>query len=159
MARHRQKDLEAGGDGLGVIESRKRLWRDGDGNIVSKRPSQDQDQDQAQAPTPKKQAVAAFTKSQQHAMESYNTQMSLRADPLSPPKSMLSSESLDQTTHPLPELLDQNFLDPIAGSDMFDFLANSSWGTAPPHSSMYMQAEMPSDEMFNPDTGRFNIWF
>ncbi|OQU98513.1 Fungal specific transcription factor domain-containing protein [Cladophialophora immunda] len=34
-----QKDEEAGGEGLGIVATRKRLWRDADGNIVSKRPS------------------------------------------------------------------------------------------------------------------------
>ena len=39
LIRHKQKDEEAGGVGLGVVETRKRLWRDADGNIVHKRPS------------------------------------------------------------------------------------------------------------------------
>lgn len=38
MARHRQKDLEAGGEGLGVVETRKRLWEDVDGTVVKNRP-------------------------------------------------------------------------------------------------------------------------
>ena len=33
MLRHQQKDKEAGGEGLGVVCTRKRLWRDADGNI------------------------------------------------------------------------------------------------------------------------------
>lgn len=40
MARHKEKDDEAGGEGLGVLATRKRLWRDADGNIVNaRRPS------------------------------------------------------------------------------------------------------------------------
>jgi hypothetical protein len=39
MARHRQRDQEAGGDGLGVVETRKRLWEDVDGSVVKNRPS------------------------------------------------------------------------------------------------------------------------
>lgn len=39
MARHRQRDMEAGGDGLGIVETRKRLWEDNDGNVVENRPS------------------------------------------------------------------------------------------------------------------------
>ncbi len=39
LARHRQKDDVAGGPGLGLVESRKKLWLDVDGQIVSKRPS------------------------------------------------------------------------------------------------------------------------
>jgi hypothetical protein len=37
MARHKEKDDEAGGEGLGVLATRKRLWRDTDGNIVNAR--------------------------------------------------------------------------------------------------------------------------
>ena len=44
MTRHKEKDDEAGGEGLGVLATRKRLWRDNDGNIVNaRRPSQSQD--------------------------------------------------------------------------------------------------------------------
>jgi len=40
MTRHKEKDDEAGGEGLGVLATRKRLWRDTDGNIVNaRRPS------------------------------------------------------------------------------------------------------------------------
>jgi len=44
MARHKEKDDEAGGEGLGVLATRKRLWRDTDGKIVNaRRPSYSQD--------------------------------------------------------------------------------------------------------------------
>ncbi|TGO13871.1 hypothetical protein BTUL_0062g00450 [Botrytis tulipae] len=40
MNRHKEKDDEAGGEGLGVLATRKRLWRDADGNVVAtRRPS------------------------------------------------------------------------------------------------------------------------
>jgi hypothetical protein len=40
MARHKEKDDEAGGEGLGVLATRKRLWRDANGTIVNaRRPS------------------------------------------------------------------------------------------------------------------------
>lgn len=40
MARHKEKDDEAGGEGLGVLATRKRLWRDSNGQIVNaRRPS------------------------------------------------------------------------------------------------------------------------
>ena len=38
MARHTQRDLEAGGEGLGVVETRKRLWQAIDGTVVKNRP-------------------------------------------------------------------------------------------------------------------------
>ena len=44
MARHKEKDDEAGGEGLGILATRKRLWRDADGNIVNaRRPLNTQD--------------------------------------------------------------------------------------------------------------------
>ena len=44
MARHKEKDDEAGGEGLGILATRKRLWRDADGNIVNaRRPSYTQE--------------------------------------------------------------------------------------------------------------------
>ncbi|KAH7129488.1 fungal-specific transcription factor domain-containing protein [Dactylonectria estremocensis] len=38
MDRHRQKDLEAGGPGHGVLDTRKRSWKAPDGSVVEKRP-------------------------------------------------------------------------------------------------------------------------
>src|SRR5271163_4566580 len=37
MIRHKEKDDEAGGEGLGHLATRKRLWRDSNGNIVNAR--------------------------------------------------------------------------------------------------------------------------
>lgn len=39
MERHAQKDKEAGGEGLGILVTRKRCWRDENGNITTKRPA------------------------------------------------------------------------------------------------------------------------
>lgn len=38
MDRHVQKDLEAGGPGCGVLDTRKRSWKAPDGSVVEKRP-------------------------------------------------------------------------------------------------------------------------
>jgi len=44
MTRHKEKDDEAGGPDLGILATRKRLWRDSDGNIVNaRRPSYTQE--------------------------------------------------------------------------------------------------------------------
>ncbi|KAI2619142.1 fungal-specific transcription factor domain-containing protein [Hypoxylon sp. NC1633] len=40
MNRHRQKDDEAGGQGIGTLNTRKRMWKDHDGQIVQKRPTE-----------------------------------------------------------------------------------------------------------------------
>lgn len=41
MSRHQQRDQEAGGPGYGVLDTRKRAWRDSDGSVVEKRPRTD----------------------------------------------------------------------------------------------------------------------
>ncbi|KAI1133805.1 fungal-specific transcription factor domain-containing protein [Hypoxylon sp. FL0543] len=38
MSRHRQKDEEAGGEGTGTLNTRKRMWKDHEGRIVQKKP-------------------------------------------------------------------------------------------------------------------------
>ncbi|KAF2465101.1 uncharacterized protein BDR25DRAFT_380184 [Lindgomyces ingoldianus] len=43
MARHRQKDEEAGAEGCGVLNTRKRMWKDADGSIVTKKPALTED--------------------------------------------------------------------------------------------------------------------
>ncbi|RJE25464.1 hypothetical protein PHISCL_02220 [Aspergillus sclerotialis] len=38
MERHRRKDIEAGGPGCGILDTRKRSWKAPDGSVVEKRP-------------------------------------------------------------------------------------------------------------------------
>ncbi|KAI1413852.1 fungal-specific transcription factor domain-containing protein [Hypoxylon sp. FL1857] len=42
MSRHKQKDEEAGGEGIGTLNTRKRMWKDHDGRIVQKKPIEQQ---------------------------------------------------------------------------------------------------------------------
>lgn len=153
MARHRQRDAEAGGEGLGVIESRKKLWRDSDGSIVSKRPAHAD----GPGPLPKKKALEQHNQDELTASNMYNFQ-TLHTEPLSPPKSMLSADSMDAPPSLMEFYPDRVFAEPTNGSDMFDFLANSSWGSNPQSSSMYAGGVMPSEDMFNPDTGNISQW-
>lgn len=137
---------------MGVIETRKKLWRDADGNIVSKRPAR---HDPCRRST-KTQVMNSRSQDQGQpvAVEGFLAQNALHAEPLSPPRSMLSADSINQFSHQLPELSDgHDFIEPISGLDMFDFLANSSWGSQLPD-SMGGQLEGPSNDMFNPDTGK-----
>jgi hypothetical protein len=39
MVRHRQKDEEIGVEGYGILNTRKRMWKDAEGNIVAKKPA------------------------------------------------------------------------------------------------------------------------
>jgi hypothetical protein len=43
MNRHRQKDAEAGADGRGVLNTRKRMWKDTQGRIVTEKPILEKD--------------------------------------------------------------------------------------------------------------------
>ncbi|KAI1775776.1 fungal-specific transcription factor domain-containing protein [Hypoxylon cercidicola] len=42
LNRHKQKDEEAGGEGSGTLNTRKRMWKDLDGRIVQKKPTENQ---------------------------------------------------------------------------------------------------------------------
>ncbi|KAM0545019.1 hypothetical protein ACHAPJ_011529 [Fusarium lateritium] len=50
MERHRQKDIEAGGTGFGILDTRKRSWEAPDGSVVEKRPCRSAQARNNQAP-------------------------------------------------------------------------------------------------------------
>ncbi|KAI0173250.1 fungal-specific transcription factor domain-containing protein [Hypoxylon sp. FL1284] len=52
MSRHKQKDEEAGGEGSGTLNTRKRMWKDHDGRIVQKKPVEHQTLDNNNAGAP-----------------------------------------------------------------------------------------------------------
>ena len=154
MLRHQQKDKEAGGEGLGVVETRKRLWRDADGNIVSKRPVATS----LRVVASKEEGLEASSQTQQQRCIDLNgTKEQNHSELLSPPRSM-SSTDVHEQTHDLPEFpRDQHFLDPPAGPDMCEFLANSSWDFP---LSLEMHPDSPFDDTFKPDTASsFNMPF
>ncbi|KIW24993.1 uncharacterized protein PV07_10669 [Cladophialophora immunda] len=155
MVRHRQRDEEAGGEGFGIIESRKKLWKDANGNIVKKRPPPGE----ICKVSAKKSTTDPNNHNQSAFAEGYNSQ-ALHAEPPSPPKSMLSVESFEQLTHQLPDLPDEeDFMDSTVAPNMFDFLANSSWGLTSA-ASLNIADDMPFGDMFNPDTASsFNMPF
>ncbi|RDW77699.1 hypothetical protein BP6252_05752 [Coleophoma cylindrospora] len=161
LARHRQKDEEAGGEGLGVMETRKRMWRDADGNIVTKKP------------TLPHHAVAQQRResgSKASAGPNANYEMSQNFEPLSPPRSTLSSNSTSrmQQPHistPTVPISDERWASDGLPAfrndapDMCDFLANSSWGSQQGQPTVAMN-NVPYDDMFNPDTASsFNMPF
>lgn len=39
IIRHREKDEEAGAEGFGILNTRKRMWKDADGKVVTKKPT------------------------------------------------------------------------------------------------------------------------
>lgn len=160
MARHRQKDEEAGGYGLGVVETRKRMWRDADGNIVAKRPTLPNNN-----PTIASQQENRRGMIQQHENTNHGYEMHSNAEPLSPPRSMTSSDSNGRGQQQIPDLvtMDEDQWNAVSlpsltnnGPEMCEFLANSSWGSQPSRSSTAVK-NTPFDDMFNPDTGTVRL--
>lgn len=162
MMRHKQRDEEAGGEGLGVIETRKRMWRDIDGNIVSQRPS---------LPNQAQRTSAQVSQEQSPSNRSSQPAPEVQAPPSQPGNEVLpesSEQSAQYRIEVLPgeEWQQSNFIPPTrqgdqAGADMFDFLANSTWGQNQSQTttgtSNGSDARMFED-VFNPDTGTSIRW-
>ena len=155
MVRHREKDDAAGGEGLGVVETRKRMWRDANGNITTKRPKLPEYPSQEKGFTAGYSSLNGFD-------NSYDLQEVI--EPLSPPRSLFSSGSAGQSqqelsvatfsnepwaTEPLPAFMD-------TAPEACDFLENSSWGSQPSHSTL-PTGEGSYNDIFNPDTGMTNL--
>lgn len=150
MLRHQQKDEEAGGEGLGIVCTRKRLWRDADGNIVTKRPRSTQRSD------------ASDASSGNLALEDQDSHSQTYEPMLSPPPSLTSAEARiqdDFSCFVAPGDLQADFdFPPLmdAGQDTMDFFADDPWS-----SQVQPLAPLPAvsndagfDDMFNPDTGK-----
>lgn len=169
MQRHRQKDDEAGREGAGVLNTRKRMWKDQEGNIVTKRPN-----------LGKNSQPASPTSDQHQRSQSISTTASVEdtvhalcADaPISPPISSThssqsdghrrrSSDACDATADPTietwvfpplelspgPELHTYPDPDPLTQEpDRF-------WSNAPASSLRGLCDDVPYDDIFNPDTG------
>lgn len=158
MARHKQKDDEAGGEGLGVMETRKRMWRDANGNIVSKRPTLPYNAANRQKDTSPDYNGSANSNDDHNQFETQQP-----VEPLSPPRSTLSSSSGGRTQQQLPEPTiaeDVWSNEPLSAysesaPDICDFLVNSSWGSQP--SQDLAMGGSPYEDMFNPDTGKQTV--
>jgi hypothetical protein len=153
LARHRQKDEEAGGYGLGVVETRKRMWRDAEGNIVTKRPTLPNNN-----PSTTFQQNGPSLENQHSEDSSINTHIPRLDDSLLTPRSTGSYSSNNrQQISPRASAsagqwdtnLATNF---TSDPEMCDFLNNSSWGTQQQQPISAMTSN-PFDDMFNPDTG------
>lgn len=147
MARHKQKDDEAGGYGLGVMETRKRLWRDADGNIVTKRPTR-----------PNSNPLLIDSQRQNNSNND-GCEMHQNVEQLPPPKSQISpvldGQHQQQGTNIV--AMPADHADPLPSfsndvPDMCEFLSNSSWGSQ--FSQFSDGTGRPGDDMFNPDTGK-----
>lgn len=154
--RHKQKDEEAGGEGLGIVETRKRLWRDMDGNIVSKRPSFSNRLANPRLP-------GALSDDQSEGVDGHdqvdnqtctqNERAHQEKNPMARP---------EQFPHQLQSEPDSQMFEyttstsiPEQSSDMLDFLANSTWGQKTSHINQASGSRGNNriwDEAFAPDT-------
>lgn len=159
MARHKQKDEEAGLEGAGVLNTRKRMWKDSDGNIVTKRPSLSNPQPEA----------SEHAHEVSHLLPDFH-EFNHGAVPISPPTSASNSGS---STHQRPPSQDaqpihddswgpsilhigqqqqQQQVLPVAAQEGF-------WasGAVAGNDQQVYGGDVPYDDMFNPDTGKSRI--
>jgi hypothetical protein len=154
MLRHQQKDEEAGGEGLGIVCTRKRLWRDADGNIVTKRPRSIQ------------HSNASSTSFEDPSSNDQDSGPQVYEPPVSPPPSLSNAETRmqdDFSCFVAPEDLQTGFdFPPLmdADDDIIDFFVESSWNSQPLDSLPAASNNVDFNELFQPDTASsFNMPF
>ncbi|XPS70937.1 hypothetical protein M3J09_003133 [Ascochyta lentis] len=156
MARHKQKDEEAGADGCGILNTRKRMWKDAEGKIVTKKP-----------------AIAAEAQKPQPSLQSQHedplqtlAEFALFASnedgaPISPPISHNASlgNSLDDHDSGIASGYPPTTLDPsaLSASHTFSPTDQRFWSTdlTQPESDPFATTafdDAPFDDIFNPDT-------
>lgn len=155
MARHKEKDDEAGGEGLGFLATRKRLWRDADGNIVNtRRPHHTQKRqraiDAARDQEVHAQGEAPPSPPTSNPSTSSHNHMHPQAYQSEENHNLLQDESADWP------ILDIDTAPPLqVEADPYDFLCNASWGTQPFQGLMNNQHddELPFDDIFKVSYG------
>ncbi|KAF4452201.1 hypothetical protein F53441_4940 [Fusarium austroafricanum] len=128
MERHRQKDIEAGGTGFGVLDTRKRSWEAPDGTVVEKRPCRNNSKaknkgntnnEAQQVPSPESEQ-ADITRSQSPRLTSWNHTESHGTDLHNPDFNLGDSIFVHSTTELGTEQHQNNF----ATTDPFDNTAS-----------------------------------
>ncbi|OTA84485.1 hypothetical protein M434DRAFT_36435 [Hypoxylon sp. CO27-5] len=143
MGRHKQKDEEAGGEGIGTLNTRKRMWKDHDGRIVQKKPAEHQSLGNTNLGAPFVSPVEG---------------------PISPPVSSHNSD-LPSDNDPTYSAFtnDHNILHGYSlSTGQFDSQGpNGYWAppdAAQPRSLAYPYLDINYDEVFQPDTASsFNM--
>lgn len=151
LNRHRQKDEEAGGEGNGVLNTRKRSWKAPDGTVVAKRPAADQQSSDNQAAHQGHQDGVSLNQEQ-------NTEL-----PISPPASTGNADTSHYQDFHVEQHDDSNFLwASVSGVGSGPNLQENLFidpGLIPPGiSSSSQQYGLPFDDVFQPDTASsFNM--
>ncbi|KAF2636576.1 hypothetical protein P280DRAFT_552757 [Massarina eburnea CBS 473.64] len=160
MSRHQQKDEEAGAEGHGILNTRKRMWKDAEGNIVTKKPALDR------GTQPQQQPLAPHTLTQhedtlQSISEFALLQQHNEGVPISPPTShdpSLGHSTFDDhdsvLTSGYPPTLDAHALSVSEGFSPIDQQFWDSSLQQPESESFDPNAfnDAPFDDIFNPDT-------
>lgn len=161
MLRHKEKDDEAGGEGLGKLLTRKRLWRDSNGVIIADR----RPEHEKKRKRPSTTSQDTSSPNRQAAPVESNTPPARDARaPLSPPTSdPTGSEANGNSGNAVSVSADDQWPVPIDDTilppedtvmDSFDFLCNASWGTQPLQGGQGGTNAEFSDDLFAPDTGK-----
>jgi hypothetical protein len=160
MARHKEKDDEAGGEGLGRLQTRKRLWRDSTGAVVTKRRPEHEKRSVSSTPASKRLKV------RDHSFKSTNGISDQIDVPISPSPSAgehISNRSDVAGSSELPRepprgddlwpILSEDAIlpdDDSAAIESLDFLCNASWGSQSQEST---STDILYNDFFAPDTG------
>jgi hypothetical protein len=147
MLRHQQKDEEAGGKGLGVVCTRKRLWRDADGNIVTERPRSIQRSD------------ASSTSFENLASNNEDNRPQVYEPPVSPPPSLTGTGPRiqdDFSCFVAPKYLQAGFDFPSlmnGEQKTSDFFVESHRTSQPSEPLAAASNNVDFNDVFIPDTG------
>jgi hypothetical protein len=165
MARHKEKDDEAGGEGLGKLLTRKRLWRDANGAIIADR-RPEHEKKRKRPSTTSQDANSSMV----GPVESSTPPSNDARAPLSPPTSdPTGSEANGNSGNAVSVSADDQWPVPMDDAilpledtvmDSFDFLCNASWGTQPLQGQSGqggLNADLPYDDIFVPDTGKIYL--
>jgi hypothetical protein len=160
VARHKEKDEEAGGEGLGRLQTRKRLWRDSTGAVVTKRRPEHEKKNVPSTPASKRLKI------RDNSFESTNGFSGQKDAPMSPPPSTgehisnrLDAARSSEVARESPrgdELWptfseDATLLeDDGTAVESFEFLCNASWGSQSQEST---STDVFHNGFFAPDTG------
>lgn len=160
VARHKEKDEEAGGEGLGRLQTRKRLWRDSTGAVVTKRRPEHEKKNVSSTPASKRRKIRDYS------FESMNGFSGQKDAPMSPTPStgehisnrldVARSSEVARESPPGDELWptfseDATLLeDDGVTVESFEFLCNASWGSQSQGST---SPDFFHNGFFAPDTG------
>ncbi|KAK6583024.1 hypothetical protein PZA11_004100 [Diplocarpon coronariae] len=154
MVRHREKDAEAGGEGMGRLQTRKRLWRDATGTVVAKR------RPELERPKKSPSKTKKTIRKDASGLKKKNYSVGQENESLSPLRSLAahiskradSMETLAVAQTPSEDLWqvgDEVFPKELI-PEPFDFLLNASWGSQSQESP---GADILYNDLFAPDTG------